>query len=48
MRKRAFGLAVAMIIGVALVSSSGAATTKAQKVTKIDVSTRAAVVHYLH
>jgi hypothetical protein len=46
-RKRALGLAVAMIVGVALVSASGAATTKAQKVTKIDVSTRAAVVHYL-
>ncbi len=46
-RKRALGLAVAMLVGVALVSASGAATAKAQKVTKIDVSTRAAVVHYL-
>src|SRR3954466_1944845 len=36
-----------MIIGVALVSASGAATTKTQNVTKINVSTRTAVVHYL-
>src|SRR5205823_1372385 len=35
------------LAAVALVSASGAATTKAQKVTRIDVSTRAAVVHYL-
>jgi hypothetical protein len=42
------GLGVAIIVGVAvLASASGAATTKAQKVTRIDVSTRAAVVHYL-
>ncbi len=55
MRKRAFGLAVAMIVGIALVSASGAlattntqtATRHAQTATKIDVSTRAAVVHYL-
>ncbi len=47
MRQRALSLAVALIVGVALVSASGAATTKAQKVTKINVSTRAAVVHYL-
>ena len=55
MRLRALGLAVAMIVGVALISASGAlattntptATTNAQTVTKIDVSTRAAVVHYL-
>lgn len=47
MRQRAFGLAVAIIGCFALVSASGAATTKAQKVTKIDVSTRAAVIHYL-
>jgi hypothetical protein len=46
-RKRALGLAVAIICCFALVSASGAATTKAQKVTKIDVSTRAAVIHYL-
>jgi hypothetical protein len=38
----------AVIAAVALVSASGAATTKAQKVTRIDVSTRAAVIHYLH
>src|SRR5438874_4340295 len=37
----------ALIAAVALVSASGAATTKAHKVTRIDVSTRAAVVHYL-
>jgi hypothetical protein len=42
------GLAVAIIVGALLVSASGAATTKAQKVSKIDVSTRAAVIHYLH
>src|SRR3954454_14112376 len=36
-----------MIIGVALVSASGAATTKTQNVTTINVSTRTAVVHYL-
>jgi hypothetical protein len=40
-------LAVAVIVGVALVSASGAATTNTQKVIKINVSTRAAVVHYL-
>ena len=38
---------MAVIVGAVLVSVSGAATTKAQKVTKIDVSTRAAVVQYL-
>jgi hypothetical protein len=38
---------MAVIIGAVLVSVSGAATTQAQKVTKIDVSTRAAVIHYL-
>src|SRR5438874_4520970 len=37
----------ALIAAVALVSASGAATTKAQKVARIDVSTRAAVIHYL-
>ena len=37
----------ALIAAVALVSATGAATTKAQKVTRIDVS-RAAVIHYLH
>ncbi|HJU37115.1 MAG TPA: hypothetical protein VJ716_06845 [Gaiellaceae bacterium] len=43
-----FSLVGALIAAIALVSASGAATTKAQKVTKIDVSTRAAVIHYLH
>jgi hypothetical protein len=46
-RKRALGLAVALIVGAFVVSASGAATTQAQKSSKIDVSTRAAVVHYL-
>src|SRR5215467_3314802 len=46
-RKRALGLAVALVVGAFVVSASGAATTKAQRVNKIDVSTRAAVVHYL-
>src|SRR5437868_3013425 len=49
LRKTAlFSLVGALIAAIALVSASGAATTKAQKVTKIDVSTRAAVIHYLH
>lgn len=47
MRKRALGLAVAIIGCLALVSASAAATTKAQKVARIDVSTRVAVVKYL-
>jgi hypothetical protein len=47
-RKRVFGLVVAVIAGVALVSSAGAGNTSTQKVTRIDVSTRAAVIHYLH
>jgi hypothetical protein len=48
-RKRAvFSLVGALVAAIALVSASGAATTKAQKVTRIDVSTRAAVIHYLH
>jgi hypothetical protein len=38
---------VVLFASVALVSASGAATTKAQKVTRIDVSTRLAVIHYL-
>ncbi len=38
---------MAVIVGAVLVSVSGAATTKAQTATKIDVSTRAAVVQYL-
>jgi hypothetical protein len=44
---RAFGLLVAMVAAMALVTASGAATKQAQRVTRIDVSTRAAVVHYL-
>lgn len=42
-----FSLVGALIAAVTLVSASGAATTKTQKVVRIDVSTRAAVVHYL-
>jgi hypothetical protein len=42
-----WSLVGATIAAVALVSASGAATTKTQKVTRLDVSTRAAVVHYL-
>src|SRR5438309_2803253 len=37
----------ATIASAALVSASGAATTGPQKVTRLDVSTRAAVIHYL-
>jgi hypothetical protein len=40
-------LSVAAIAAISLVSASGAATTKAQQLPKIDVSTRAAVIHYL-
>ncbi len=40
-------LLAASIAAVALVSSSGAATWNAQRSARIDVSTRAAVVHYL-
>lgn len=48
MRKRFFiGLLAATIAAIALVSASGAATTKTQKPAQIDVSTRAAVVGYL-
>jgi hypothetical protein len=48
MRARAlFSLVGALVAAVALVSVSGAGTSKAQKVARIDVSTRAAVVHYL-
>src|SRR6059058_2775299 len=42
-----FSLVGALLAAVALVSASGAATAKAQKVTRIDVSTRADVIHYL-
>ena len=37
----------ALFVTLALVSASGAATTKEQKVVRIDVSTRAAVIQYL-
>lgn len=48
MRKRFFiGLLAATIAAIALVSASGAATTKTQKPAQLDVSTRAAVVGYL-
>jgi hypothetical protein len=48
-RKRTFfSLVGALVAAIALASASGAATAKAQKVTRIDVSTRAAVIHYLH
>ena len=47
MRQRILGLGVAMVVGAVLVAASGAAITKAQTVTTIDVSTRAAVIHYL-
>jgi len=48
MRARAlFSLVGALVAAIALVSASGAATMKVQKIAKIDVSTRAAVVHYL-
>lgn len=47
-RKRAlFSLVGALIAAIALVSASGAATTRAQEVTRIDVSTRSAIVEYL-
>jgi hypothetical protein len=47
MRARALSLFAAFLAAVALVSASGAATTKWQAATGIDVSTRAAVVQYL-
>lgn len=47
MRTRAFSLFVAIVGAVALVSASGAATTKASRGLQINVSTRAAVIHYL-
>ncbi len=43
-----FSLIGAVIVSIALASASGAATVETQKVTRIDVSTRAAVIHYLH
>src|SRR5205807_10557434 len=42
-----FSLVGALIAAVALVSASGAATSRAHKVTRIDLSTRTAVIHYL-
>src|SRR5579862_9605901 len=42
-----FSFVGALIAAVVLVSASGAATTKAQKGARIDVSTRSAVIHYL-
>jgi hypothetical protein len=48
LRARAFlSFAGALTAAVALVSASGAATATVQKVTPIDVSSRAAIVHYL-
>ena len=47
MRARVLSLLVVVTVAGALVSASGAATTRAQKVARIDVSTRAAVVKYL-
>lgn len=48
MRTRVFlGLLAASIAAAALVSASGAATLRAEKVARIDVSTRAAIVGYL-
>jgi hypothetical protein len=47
MRARAFSLSVAFLAAATLVAGSGAATTKGQAVTRIDVSTRASVVQYL-
>jgi hypothetical protein len=41
------GLGVAIIVGAVLASASGAATTRTQTSSKIDVSTRASVIHYL-
>jgi hypothetical protein len=48
MRARVFlSLFAALIVATALASASGATTVKAAKVAHIDVSTRAAVIHYL-
>ena len=48
MRARAlFSLVGALIAATVLVAASGAATAKVQKAAKIDVSTRASVLHYL-
>ena len=45
--KRIFSLCGAIVAAVALVSASGATTTKNHKIPRIDVSSRAAIVHYL-
>src|SRR5215469_8849424 len=44
---RAFGVLVAIAAAMTLVAASGAATAKHQTAVRVDVSTRAAVVHYL-
>jgi hypothetical protein len=44
---RVLSLLVAMAAAMALVSASGATTTNAQRIARIDVSTRSAVVNYL-
>jgi hypothetical protein len=45
--KRIFSLCGAIVAAVALVSASGATTTKNHNGSRIDVSSRAAIVHYL-
>src|SRR5262245_10849655 len=47
MRARAIGLAAALVAAMTLVTASGAATAKHQHPAQVDVSTRAAVLHYL-
>jgi hypothetical protein len=42
-----FSLGLVLVASVALVSASGAGTTAAKSGTRIDVSTRASIVHYL-
>jgi hypothetical protein len=45
--KATIGLSAALLAGVALVAASGAGAAKAPRTARIDVSTKAAVVHYL-
>ena len=45
--KGTLSLCAALLAGVALVAASGAGAAKAPKTARIDVSTKAAVVHYL-
>ena len=45
--KGMLGLCGAIVAAIALVSASGATTTKTHKIARIDVSSRAAIVHYL-